>query len=106
MNEISQRTCLRCGNPLPVLSSASRRYCDECGKQRNIELTRERQRKALKRAYEVRMAKQEVKDKAWCRKCIYHGSENYGNYLCDYILLTGKRRGCKPGEGCNQRRLK
>ena len=105
MTEISQRTCLRCGNPLPVLSSASRRYCDECGKQRNIELTRERQRKALKRAYEVRMAKQESKDRVWCRKCLYHGSEAYCFNLCDYLLMTGHRRGCRAGEGCAKRRF-
>lgn len=42
MTEISQRTCLRCGGPLPEGCSASRRYCDECGRLRNIELTAER----------------------------------------------------------------
>lgn len=103
---VDQRTCLKCGQPLPEGSSCSRRYCDACGRQRNIELTRARQRKAAKRAYEVRMAKQESKDRAWCRKCLYHGSENYCLNLCDYLLLTGHRRGCRAGEGCNQRRLK
>ena len=104
MTEAEQRTCLICGGPLPEWSSASRRYCDECGKQRNIELTRERQRKALKRANEVRLAKQETKDRNYCRSCMYHGSKNFCYNLCDYLLITGKQRGCRAGEGCDKRR--
>ena len=101
---VDQRTCLRCGQPLPEGSSCSRRYCDACGKQWNIELTRERQRRKDKRQAEIVAERRDKADRAYCRTCVYHGSENYGNYLCDYLLLTGTRRGCKAGVGCERRR--
>lgn len=34
-----------------------------------------------------------------CRKCPYSGtvgSKNTDNNICDYLLVTGKRRGCRP----------
>ena len=47
--------------------------------------------------------RQETKDRAYCRQCIYYGSEEYGNNLCDFMLRTGKQRGCRYGEGCEKR---
>lgn len=44
-------------------------------------------------------------DKADCKKA----AEMLGEYsanLCDYILDTGQRRGCKCGVGCEKRILK
>ena len=99
------RTCLRCGMPLPKECSQSRRYCDACGKARNIELTIERQQKAAQRKKTVAEEKQEVADRRYCRQCRFYSSENYGRNLCDYFLRTGKRRGCKWGVGCDRRLL-
>lgn len=97
------RTCLRCGMPLPEGCSQSRRYCDACGKARNIELTIERQQKAAQRQKTVAEEKQEAADRRYCRQCQFYGSENYGRNLCDYMLRTGKRRGCHYGVGCGRR---
>ena len=95
--------CLRCGGTLPENAAPSRLYCNECAAERNRELKRERLARARKKACTIRQAKQDVKDRAWCKKCAYYGSEEYGGNLCDYLLRTGKRRGCKAGEGCERR---
>lgn len=97
------RTCLRCGQPLPDGCSASRRYCEQCGLERNRELTRERLRKGYERKLAEDRERQENRDRAYCRKCEYYGSESYGGNLCDYMLRTGHRRGCKAGVGCMRR---
>ena len=46
-------------------------------------------------------------DKRFCRPCIYRGNHTdaYKN-LCDYILCTGKPRGCGPGVRCRKRIIK
>ena len=95
-------TCLRCGGPLPTLCSPSRKYCDVCQKERNRELTRERLRKGHERKIAEDRQKQAYKDRMYCRKCVYYGSEEYGHDLCDYMLETGRRRGCHYGEGCER----
>ena len=99
----TSRTCLRCGEFLPAGSSLSRRYCPECSKARNREQTRERAEKARKKAYIVYQERKETKDREYCKRCVFYGSESYGANLCDYILRTGHMRGCKPGEGCTKR---
>lgn len=33
--------------------------------------------------------------------CLYHPDPRLG-YNCDYMLLTGKKRGCKPGRKCDK----
>lgn len=96
------RTCLRCGRPLPPESSQSRTYCEECGKERNRELTRRREEKARQTYAAALQEKHNEEDRAYCRGCAYYGSENYGNNLCDYIIRTGHRRGCKAGVGCEK----
>jgi len=98
------RICLRCGNELPITSGQSRKFCDACAKEHNRELTRERQRKAARAMQEARAEKQEAADRAYCKACVYYASQ-YGGNLCDYILHTGRRRGCKAGEGCERRAL-
>jgi len=97
------RTCLRCGGQLPENCSSSRRYCDECGRLHNIELTRERLRKGYDRKLAEDRLKQSAKDREYCKKCRYYGSEEYGHNLCDYMLVTGIRRGCHYGVGCERR---
>lgn len=37
-----------------------------------------------------------------CRKCIFRTSI-YSWPICDYIGITGHRRGCPPGKGCTRR---
>lgn len=46
-------------------------------------------------------------DRLFCRPCVYASppTEAHAN-LCDYILQTGKPRGCPPGEGCKRRIVK
>ena len=102
---MSERICLRCGGPLPEVCSPSRKYCDECAAERNRELTRERLERARQKAYILRQQKQESKDRAYCKVCVYYGSEEYGGNLCDYLLRTGRRRGCRYGEGCKRREI-
>lgn len=102
---VDQRTCLRCGQPLPEGASCSRRYCDACGKQRNIELTRARQERQAKQRQAVSELKQWIADKRYCRKCEFSGTNKYCNNLCDYMLITGHRRGCRAGVGCKKRKI-
>lgn len=33
--------------------------------------------------------------------CLYHPNVGLG-YNCDYMLLTGEKRGCKPGRKCDK----
>ena len=47
-----------------------------------------------------------LNDRLWCRKCIYRartGHDHDRPWLCEYVLITGKPRGCKAGEGCEKR---
>ena len=98
-------TCLMCGQLLPNGCSQSRRYCDECSRARNREFMREHAIEMAERSKAVAAERQGTKDRQYCKKCIYYGSETYGYNLCDYLLKTGKPRGCKPGEGCTMRVL-
>ena len=100
---IGMMICLRCGKTLPNECSLARKYCDACAKERNRELTRERLRKGYDRKVAEDRLKQSAKDRAYCRVCVYYGSEEYGHNLCDYMLTTGKRRGCHYGVGCDRR---
>lgn len=49
----------------------------------------------------------ETADQRYCARCIFAAAPTMleNDYLCQYILLTGKRRGCKPGRGCPKRVL-
>lgn len=40
----------------------------------------------------------EVKDKARCRSCKYHGVFSGGEVFCDYLAMEKKRRGCTVDE--------
>ena len=49
----------------------------------------------------------EEADRAFCRGCIYAAGETgIWDYLCNYFLITGKRRGCHAGVGCQKRKEK
>lgn len=98
--------CLRCGGKLPDDCCPTKKYCDKCVAERNRELTRERQRKAVKRMQEVNAERFYSADREYCKPCIYYGVGEYSANLCDYILDTGHIRGCKYGVGCDKRVLK
>ena len=38
-----------------------------------------------------------------CRICIYASTLNKNSVICNYILVTGNRRGCAAGSGCERR---
>lgn len=99
---VSSRTCLKCGGPLPEGCSASKQYCDECARKRNIELTMKRQEQARKMRVALAAQRQSNADKAWCKPCQYRATSD--DYLCNYFIITGKRRGCPAGNGCGKRR--
>lgn len=99
----TSRTCLRCGEFLPAGCSLSRQYCPACGRLRNLELTKARQRAAARKREEQRAADQALADREYCRECVYYGSGEYHRNLCDFMLRTGHRRGCHFGEGCERR---
>lgn len=40
-----------------------------------------------------------------CRGCIYLGNCN-SNAVCDYLEITGTRRGCPPGAGCTKKQVR
>ena len=45
-------------------------------------------------------------DRVYCSKCLYAcGLSGRADYLCEYILFTGERRGCKAGRGCTKRKI-
>lgn len=98
------RTCLRCGLPLPEGCSQSRKYCNECAKKHDAELKAKRQQ----RAAQMREARAEQRaadaDREWCKPCAFC-SQHFESHLCDYLIRTGHRRGCKAGEGCERRVL-
>lgn len=37
-----------------------------------------------------------------CEKCKYKGEVLFGELCCDYILITGKKRGCPAGDECDK----
>lgn len=40
---------------------------------------------------------------SYCKPCVYSRWSHHCNLLCDYIGVTGQRRGCPPGDGCEKR---
>lgn len=41
---------------------------------------------------------------SYCEPCVYSRvNDQYGLTLCNYIIITGKRRGCPAGKGCDKR---
>ena len=109
------KSCIMCGAEFPEGTPAARKYCLDCGaikykqdQQRRNE--RKRERKRARKAQEQNLKPphdpktlQEI-DKRYCGKCVYAGSFS-ANYLCNFMLMTGERRGCKAGVGCNRRLL-
>lgn len=51
------------------------------------------------------MEKEKVCDK-YCRRCRYYIGWCGDTKLCNYYLMTDKRRPCAPGTGCTVRELR
>lgn len=98
--------CLRCGNALPDGCYLTKKYCDKCVADRNRERARERKKKAVQRMIEAKAEKNYNADREYCKSCVHYGTGEYSSNLCDYILDTGHRRGCKAGVGCAERVMK
>ena len=104
------RECQLCGIRLPENAPAARKYCPECSELHSRELQRIRRRKlaAEKETVRKEIPQQRVPDeidRKYCQHCKYSGVYTE-DYLCNYILKTGTRRGCKAGAGCTKRVLK
>lgn len=104
-NPPNPRICLCCGLPLPEGCSQSRKYCAECWKKKNHELSIKRINAAKAYHEKCKAEDQQQKDKEFCSKCFYRGWGAYFENLCDYLILTGTPRGCKAGDGCNKRMI-
>ena len=110
-----QRTCMRCGNPLPENASKNRKYCLECATIVNREKSKEKNRNYVAKRKEKTKAKQayidldrsklDPDDRAYCDPCIYSNQHSW-QYLCNFYTRTGQRRGCKAGVGCVRRELR
>lgn len=107
------RRCQICGKELPLGSAASRKYCPTCAAEHNRELTRLRYNRMNQKRSEARAEKSAVlqpirelrdEDKAYCAICAYSGRFS-ADYLCDYLIMTGHKRGCRAGKGCKKRKL-
>lgn len=107
--QMEAHKCAICGKVFPYGTAKTRKYCDDCQDQHRIrqlerqkELRKEAKMKASgdQQKHDPRMLK--ASDKAYCGKCIYRGRFS-AEYLCDYLGMTGKRRGCKAGVGCIRR---
>lgn len=94
------KTCLRCGRDLEPGSCISKRYCANCSAEMAAELKARREQEKAKKAATAAALVQAARDRAYCRDCVYSGMSEYSVNLCDYLLKTGKQRGCKAGEGC------
>ena len=92
--------CARCGKEFEIKNRfcGSQRYCSsECRNKAD--------RERIKRNNDNRPKKepQPTKDDGKrCKRysCLYHPRKEAPNG-CDYTLITGKLRGCAPGQGCN-----
>ena len=108
-----ERKCQMCGAVFPEGTPASRKYCYDCWtirhKEADLRCREKRREKAKEKAEAAKKNSPErtstKANRAYCGKCFYHGFIREGNMTCDYILLTGHRRGCKFGAGCEKRSL-
>ena len=44
------------------------------------------------------MGKMHKTSKSYCKKCKYHGPTHMECMICNYFLITKKRRGCEVGK--------
>ncbi len=109
-----ERKCRMCGVVFPPNTPATRKYCLDCSaiRYKENQARQKAKRKALDAVKAQERKKEEQKlpktlseaDKRYCRKCVYAGAFT-ANYLCNFMVMTGERRGCKAGVGCERRLL-
>lgn len=108
--------CRQCGEKFPNTTRAhNRRICDKCRLENRLSYAHSAMEPAKIDAkpyynaeYEARKKERERlnhPDVSKCKKCIYRafitsGSMTGSVYGCQYILITGKKRPCKPGKNC------
>ena len=122
-----QRFCADCGTPLPIGCHLNKLYCRECADRRHHQDAVERMRRyrAEKRPWtkpenekpkekpkerstmkrntvQIQPITLRLSDEKYCSPCRFVGSFTEG-YLCNFILMTGERRGCPAGVGCVRR---
>lgn len=104
--------CVMCGEPFPPGTFASRKYCYEChliriqqrkAEQRERDRVRKEQEKLKPKPAYIQSGAVNKTDEAYCKGCFYHNTHSDA-YLCNYILRTGRKRGCPAGVGCTERR--
>lgn len=101
--------CILCGAELPN-RRGGRCYCKACSEYMRNERIREHNEsiRTIKIDPDPPKVKREVtlkrEDMDYCRKCDYHGNFDQ-QVLCEYMVRTGHRRGCKPGVGCEKREV-
>lgn len=101
--DINPPLCKWCGKPLPLGCWHSQKYHAECRLEKK-RLEKPNQKPQKKKDY-MDITHPDSKDREYCRKCFYR-EVNTWNFLCNYYLMTGKRRGCNAGVGCNKRLIK
>lgn len=96
------KICAHCGKEFEIIDSSrnSQKYCsrdcyNEVAKERS-KIYRELNGKI--KSKEPQPTKDDGKR---CKRygCLYHPSKTAAN-SCDYTLVTGKLRGCAPGQDC------
>lgn len=97
--------CEYCGKPLPPNCSPRRKYHKDCAIIVNSKKTYKNQLDKKRNYVDSFKTKTDKKDVEYCKPCIYHNTHSW-NYLCNYYIMTGSRRGCKAGVGCNKRKTK
>lgn len=100
--------CEYCGKPYQK-KAPHQKYCEECRDEARRRDNKARRRQKLAEARKEQETRQVKKDNL-CKKvrtCIY-GQYLYDAYTsamyCNYIGITGHRRGCKPSECKNYHR--
>ena len=110
------RTCAVCGATLPEDACPTRKYCLECAAARDRASKHRARQRAEQRAREKAAAEKKKgeyfprrllakEDEKYCAPCRYVGNFEHG-YLCNYLCITGHRRGCRAGKGCEKREKK
>lgn len=71
------------------------------------DIARDEAREAKEKELEEEEKKLKANKKKYCESCIYYSNpknpkQTIVHFTCDYILMTGHRRPCKPGKECHE----
>lgn len=99
------KLCKYCGRMLPTdMFYKNKSYkCKECSKKYQKIYYHERHGKKSAKAEERPKAKYgEALENERCKKCIYRTPFEKVGWACYYIMHTGHRRPCEPGDKCTE----